>query len=87
MAVPGPDHAWLDPSAYPQVECNNFMSSVRRGLVDDGTSVILPFEAGHRFGPLDVYMEPGIVWNNDRPPEHFVGLAAEYEIDEKPPQG
>ncbi len=73
---------WLDVSAYPQVEFNNPTSSVRRGLAEDGTSVMLPFEAGHRFGSLDIYGDAAWVWNEEGATGGFCGIAAEYELSE-----
>lgn len=77
------DKAWLDVSAYPQVQFNNPTSSARRGIVDKGTSVFIPFEIGHRFGPLDIYAEPGYTWNQRSPAQGFLGVAAEYDLTEK----
>ena len=77
------DKDWLDVSSYPQVQFNNPTSSVRRGIVADGTSVIIPFEIGHRTGPLDIYTEPGYTWNQRDPAQGFVGIAAEYDLTEK----
>jgi hypothetical protein len=77
------EKSWLDVSVYPQVQFNNVTSSVRRGIVAGGTSVILPFEIGHKWGPLDVYMEPGFAWNQRGLNQGFWGLAAEYEVTEK----
>jgi hypothetical protein len=77
------DKNWLDVSVYPQVQVNNPTSSVRRGIVADGTSVIVPFEIGHRAGPLDFYMEPGYTWNQRGAAQGFGGLAAEYDLSEK----
>ena len=74
---------WLDVSVYPQVVFNNPTASVRRGVADDGSTVLLPFEMGHHFGPLDVYAETGWLWNEDAAPGGFMGLAAEYELTEK----
>jgi hypothetical protein len=76
-------NAWLDVSVYPQIIWNNPTSSVRRGLADDGTGVLLPVEAGHHFGPLDVYSEGGYQWNQREPTDGFFGIAAEYELTEK----
>ena len=75
-------NAWPEVSVYPQIEFNNPTSSVRRGLADNGTSIQLPIEVGHKFGPLDVYAETGYSWNEERPSGGFGGLAAEYELNE-----
>jgi hypothetical protein len=74
------DKAWLDVSVYPQVQFNNPTASVRRGIVPNGTSVIVPFEIGHRFGPLDLYMEPGYIWNQRTAAQGIWGIAAEYDL-------
>jgi hypothetical protein len=75
-------NAWLDVSAYPQVEFNNPTASVRHGLANDGTTVLLPFEVGHRFGPLDIYADTAYVWNQRQVTGGFCGVAAEYELSE-----
>jgi hypothetical protein len=77
------DKSWLDVSVYPQVQFNNPTSSARRGIAEDGTSVILPFEMGHMWGPLDVYTEPGFTWNQRGLNQGFWGLAAEYDLTKK----
>jgi hypothetical protein len=77
------DKSWLDVSVYPQVQFNNVTSSVRRGIVTGGTSVIVPFEIGHKWGPLDVYTEPGFTWNQRGLNQGEWGLATEYEVTEK----
>lgn len=74
------DKAWLDVSAYPQVQFNNSISSARRGIVNEGTSVFIPFEIGHRAGPLDIYAEPGYTWNQRSAAQGFLGIAAEYDL-------
>jgi hypothetical protein len=76
-------NAGLDISAYPQIEFNNPTSSVRRGLADDGTTVMLPFEAGHKSGSLDLYGDAAYVWNERQAAGGFCGVAAEYELNEK----
>jgi len=77
------DKSWLDVSVYPQVQFNNPTSSASRGVATDGTSVIMPCEIGHRWGPLDVYTEPGFTWNQRGLNQGFWGLAAEYDLSEK----
>jgi hypothetical protein len=77
------EKAWLDVSTYPQFEFNHGSSSVQRGLVEDGWSVLLPIEFAHKFGPLTVYSEAGYSLNERRSNEWLYGVAAEYEISEK----
>jgi len=77
------DKSGLDVSVYPQVQFNNPTSSARRGIVTRGTSVLVPFEIGHKWGPLDVYTEPGFAWNQRGQNQGFWGIAAEYELTEK----
>ncbi len=72
--------AWLDVSTYPQLEFNTGSASTDRGLADSGRSFLLPFELGHKFGPLTVYAELGHFWNQQRPNEWLYGIAAEYEV-------
>lgn len=77
------DKAWLDVSIYPQVQFNNPTPSARLGIVDEGTSVFIPCEIGHRAGPLDIYAEPGYTWNQRTPAQGVLGIALEYDLTEK----
>ncbi len=77
------EKSWLDVSVYPQAQFNNPTSSARREIVNEGTSVIVPFEIGHKFGPLNIYTEPGYTWNQRSAAQGFEGIAAEYELSEK----
>jgi hypothetical protein len=43
---------------------------------------MLPFEAGHRFGSLDIYGDAACVWNEEGATGGFCGIAAEYELSE-----
>src|ERR1700690_1460743 len=42
----------VDMSVYPQLEFNPLTSSVGRGLVAEGTSLLLPVEVSKKFGPV-----------------------------------
>src|ERR1700722_10756496 len=77
------EKAWLDGSTYPQFEFNHGNSSVDRGLAEAGWSLLVPFELGHKFGPLTVYSESGFYLKPRRPNEWLYGIAAEYQISEK----
>ena len=46
-------------STYPRVEWNPVRSSIRRGLVEDGTRVLLPLQIARRVGAFDLDMEIG----------------------------
>src|SRR5580658_306700 len=77
------EKTWLDVSIYPQVQFNNPTSSARRGIVDEGTSVIIHFEIGHKIGPWDIYTEPGYTWNQRGEAQGFWGIATEYNVTDK----
>lgn len=49
-------------SVYPQVEFNNGSSSADRGLVDVGTSLLLPLEIQKQIGWLGVNIEVGYLF-------------------------
>jgi hypothetical protein len=69
---------------YPQVEFNNpGLNAADRGLVDDGTQVLLPIEIAHRFGRLSVGGEVGynvIQYEDD---EWKYGIAAGYAVNDR----
>lgn len=70
----------LDMSLYPQLELNNSSRSAERGLVEDGSELLLPIEIGKNFGKLKLAMEAGlslVEHGNDR---FIFGLAAAYPI-------
>jgi hypothetical protein len=49
----------LNIGTYPQIEINNTQNSVRRGLADDGPLFLLPLEITKKLGPIDVNVEVG----------------------------
>lgn len=73
---------WLDLSVYPQVEFNNPTSSARRGLVEEGSAWILPFQLEKGFGPFSLNPELGYVVFEDED-EWIYGLALGYSLFER----
>jgi hypothetical protein len=69
------DRAGVSLAFYPQVELRVLASSVRRGLVEDGTGAILPIIAQRRIGPLSADLEIGPVVRSGQKPLWFGGLA------------
>jgi hypothetical protein len=67
-------------SMYPRVEWNVLQSSVRRGLVDDGTHVLLPVQVAHRFGIADVDLEIGSRLNSVGRCEWIYGVVAATSV-------
>jgi hypothetical protein len=69
---------------YPQVEFNNpCLDASDRGLVDDGTQVLLPVEVAHNFGQFSVGAEVGynlIQYDDD---EWKYGIAGGYAVTER----
>jgi hypothetical protein len=69
-------------STYPQIAFNTRSSSVDRGLVDDGSEFVLPFQIAKTFGPVLVFAEAGYAWLEHGSDEWIYGIAAEYEVSE-----
>ena len=67
-------------SFYPQVEFNNPTKSVRRGLVESGTNVLLPVEAARHFGPFEVAAELGYQFTQHQDDQWIYGVAAAYPL-------
>jgi hypothetical protein len=53
------DRNGLAASIYPRLEWNTFQASVRRGLADDGTRLLLPVQVAHKIKTIDVDVELG----------------------------
>ena len=70
-------------SFYPQVEFNTSANSVRRGLVESGTNVLLPVEAARHFGPFEVAAEVGYQFTQHQDDEWIYGVAAAYPLSKK----
>ena len=69
-------------STYPQFEFNPPTSSARRGLVDEGTNLLLPVEVSKKFGPFLVNGELGYTIRQHEDDEWFYGLICGYQIQE-----
>jgi hypothetical protein len=69
-------------SVYPQFEFNPPTSSARRGLVDEGTNLLLPVEVSKKFGPVLVNGELGYTIRQHEDDEWFYGLIFGYQIQE-----
>lgn len=63
-------------STYPRVECPVIRASVRRGLVDDGTRLLLPIEIARRVGAVDIDVEIGSLLRSVGRSEWIYGLVA-----------
>jgi hypothetical protein len=57
----------LDIGTYPQLEINNTSNSVRRNLVYSGPLFLLPVEITKKVGPVDVDLEVGRWFTQDKP--------------------
>ena len=63
-------------SVYPRLEWNSLRSSVRRGLVEDGTRLLLPAQIARGFGLVDVDAEAGVLLNAVGRSEWIYGIVA-----------
>jgi hypothetical protein len=72
----------LDIGTYPQVEVNNTTNSVRRGLVSKGPLFLLPVEFAKKVGPMDVNMEVGR-WFTQQKDYWISGLAFGHQASKR----
>lgn len=72
----------MNMSIYPQVEANPPTSSAARGLVDEGTNLLLPVQISKKFGPVWVNGEFGYTLRQYFSDEWLYGLSSGYEIRE-----
>jgi hypothetical protein len=71
-------------SLFPQVTFENpGSSSKEKGLVDDGTTVILPFEFSREIGPLILVAEASPILNISRANQWFGGINLAHEFNER----
>jgi hypothetical protein len=69
-------------SVYPQVEFNNPTTSADRGIVDEGTNLLLPVQVSKKFGPVWINGEVGYTFRQHSTDEWLYGLSSGYEIRE-----
>lgn len=55
-------------------------STVRRGIIDDGSEFLLPLQVAKTFGDVLFFIEAGNAWIEHGPDEWIYGIAAEYEV-------
>ena len=67
-------------STFPQLEFNNPTSSRRRGLVDAGTTLLLPFELQGKLGAFEWNAELGRIFPAHGEDEWLYGLALGREL-------
>ena len=72
----------LNMSVYPQFEFNNPTASADRGLVAEGTNLLLPVQVSKKFGPVWVNGEFGYTFRQHFDDEWLYGLSSGYEIRE-----
>jgi hypothetical protein len=76
------DRAGVALAVYPQLEVRTSASSVRSGLVEEGTGAILPLIAQKRLGPMSADVEIGPVVRSGQKPRWFGGLAVGGDVSE-----
>lgn len=64
-------------SAYPQFEFNNGTSSSRRGIVSEGTTLVLPLESSRQWGATALNVEFGWEFHQHEVDEWFYGIVAQ----------
>lgn len=80
------DDSGFSASVNPQIEFNNRPSSHRRGLVEDGTEVTLPFQIAKTFGDISTALNVGRSFHSRDPHETdawLAGLAVGRKVSER----
>ena len=67
-------------SVYPQIGLNTVQYSVNRGVVDDASEFVLPFQVARDIGPVWTFVEVGYTFIEHETDEWIYGLAGEYEL-------
>jgi hypothetical protein len=83
--VNGGEDGW-NFSTFPQFQIGGSAESVRKGVADQGTRFLLPFEASKRFGPVHVNLEAGYFFPFDSSVSHeerILGLALGHKFTNK----
>lgn len=70
-------------SVFPQLTFNNPTSAARRGLVEQGTELFLPWEMTKSFGPVKAGTELGYALSSHEQNSWAAGLAAGFPATEK----
>ena len=76
------DSAGVDVSFYPQAEFHTTAHSRRHGLVGEGLSLLLPFQAARDLGPVAVNVELGYLLVEEGEEAWIWGLALGHDIVE-----
>jgi len=79
------DDGW-NISTFPQVEIRGPTGSVKTGIADGGTRLLLPVEVSHPIGPLEVNFEAGYFFPLNSPHsrnERILGLAMGHTFNPK----
>jgi len=70
-------------SIFPQIETRGSAAAQREQIVSPGPRLLLPLEATHKLGPLDVDMEVGVYSPKDGVQERIFGLVAGRSISDR----
>jgi hypothetical protein len=80
------DHGGWNISTFPQLEIHGPTGSVKLGLADGGTRLLLPVEVSKSFGPVNLDFEAGYFLPLNSPQSHeerILGLAAGHQFTPK----
>ena len=69
----------IDMSVYPQLEFDNYHSSINRGLVDKGMEFVLPIQLQKSWGAISLNPELGYVFREYNEHKWIYGLAMGYQ--------
>ena len=76
----GQEHKTLAWSIYPQVEFNNGHSSAAKGLVENGSQLLLPTEVTLELGHFEIYGEIGRIFVHDGEDVWVDGVTTEIAV-------
>jgi len=69
-------------STYPQYEFHSITSSVNKGLVEEGTNLLLPVEVSKKMGPVLIDGEVGYTIEQQHEDEWLYGFFIGYDVRE-----
>jgi hypothetical protein len=67
-------------SAFPQYETPGSTSAQRKGIAEEGSRFLLPFEVAKSLGPLDLDFEAGYYFAHRGPEERILGFVAGHRF-------
>ena len=76
----------LNIAMFPQIEVQGSNASIKNGIADGGTRLLLPFEFSRKVGPIDTNFECGYYFQLNKPASHnerFFALALWHDVTKR----